>query len=126
MLSPPVTDLVEQELRAVNESGQHLQQLQGELTQNLSSLQEQINRTLQSCGHPCSQVSVSGLAPEANFSMVRRAHGGLTGAQGCGVPGGWMGAWVTGWHGGLGVVQSGAGLHGELDGCMGLGGLKPP
>ncbi|CAM5130369.1 unnamed protein product [Eretmochelys imbricata] len=65
-----VTDLVEQELRAVNESGQHLQQLQGELTQNLSSLQEQINRTLQSCGHPCSQVSVSGLAPEANFSMV--------------------------------------------------------
>ncbi|KAM9132772.1 prominin-1-A-like isoform 3-T3 [Pangshura tecta] len=65
-----VTDLVEQELRAVNESGQRLQQLQGELSQNLSRLQEQINQTLQNCGQPCDQVSVSGLAPEANFSMV--------------------------------------------------------
>ncbi|KAG6921609.1 prominin 1a, partial [Chelydra serpentina] len=65
-----VTDQVERELRAVNQSGQHLQQLQGELTQNLSRLQERINRTLQSCGPSCSQVSVSGLAPEADFSMV--------------------------------------------------------
>nr|XP_032633934.1 prominin-1-A-like isoform X2 [Chelonoidis abingdonii] len=65
-----VTDLVEQELRAVNESGQRLQQLQGELSQNLSRLQERINQTLQSCGQSCTQVSVSGLAPEANFSMV--------------------------------------------------------
>uniref|UniRef100_A0A8C3XS77 Uncharacterized protein n=1 Tax=Chelydra serpentina TaxID=8475 RepID=A0A8C3XS77_CHESE len=65
-----VTDRVERELRAVNQSGQHLQQLQGELTQNLSRLQERINRTLQSCGPSCSQVSVSGLAPEADFSMV--------------------------------------------------------
>ncbi|TFK07015.1 fibroblast growth factor-binding protein 3 [Platysternon megacephalum] len=67
---PPVTDLVDRELRAVNASGQSLQQLQGELSQNLSRLQEQINRTLQSCGQPCARVSVSGLAPEADFSMV--------------------------------------------------------
>uniref|UniRef100_A0A8C3FCK6 Prominin-1-A-like n=1 Tax=Chrysemys picta bellii TaxID=8478 RepID=A0A8C3FCK6_CHRPI len=65
-----VTDLADRELRAVNESGLRLQQLQRELTQNLSRLQERINRTLQSCDPPCAQVSVSGLAPDADFSTV--------------------------------------------------------
>ncbi|XP_034633227.1 prominin-1-A-like [Trachemys scripta elegans] len=65
-----VTDLADRELRAVNQSGLRLQQLQRELTQNLSRLQERINRTLQSCDPPCTQVSVSGLAPDADFSMV--------------------------------------------------------
>ncbi|XP_065264811.1 prominin-1-A-like [Emys orbicularis] len=65
-----VTDLADRELQAVNQSGLRLQQLQGELNQNLSRLQDRINRTLQSCDPPCAQVSVSGLAPDADFRMV--------------------------------------------------------
>ncbi|XP_067393356.1 prominin-1-A-like [Emydura macquarii macquarii] len=65
-----VTDLVQSQLHAVNDSGQRLQQLQGTLSQNLSRLQVQINRTLQACGAPCSQVSVSGLAFAADFGTV--------------------------------------------------------
>uniref|UniRef100_A0A8C8R8J7 Prominin-1-A-like n=1 Tax=Pelusios castaneus TaxID=367368 RepID=A0A8C8R8J7_9SAUR len=65
-----VTEQVRSELHAVNSSHQRLQQLQGELSRNLSQLQERINRTVQDCGRPCSDVSVSSLAPAANFSMV--------------------------------------------------------
>ncbi|XP_075790611.1 prominin-1-A-like isoform X2 [Pelodiscus sinensis] len=64
------TGRVEQALRAVNASGQRLQELQEGLRGNLSRLQGQLNRTLQRCGPPCANVSSGGLAPEADFTRV--------------------------------------------------------
>nr|XP_056705737.1 prominin-1-A-like [Euleptes europaea] len=61
---------VEQELQNVNESASHLQKLQEELTNNLTTLSNDINKTLHECGEPCKNVSLQGLAVTANFSVV--------------------------------------------------------
>ncbi|XP_053161013.1 prominin-1-A-like isoform X2 [Hemicordylus capensis] len=61
---------MEQELQTINKSSSHLQQLQKELAENLTTLGKAINKTLQDCGPPCQNVSVGKLEPGANFSMV--------------------------------------------------------
>ncbi|XP_020646469.3 prominin-1-A isoform X1 [Pogona vitticeps] len=60
----------EQELKNVNESGHRLQELQKELSRNLTTLRDKINETLKKCGKPCQNVSVDNLTTGANFSMV--------------------------------------------------------
>nr|XP_008114271.1 PREDICTED: prominin-1-A [Anolis carolinensis]XP_008114272.1 PREDICTED: prominin-1-A [Anolis carolinensis] len=59
---------VEQELKKVNDSSSRLQMLQKELDQNLTILRDDINRTLDSCGHPCQNVSVKDLRPGGNLT----------------------------------------------------------
>ncbi|XP_074855415.1 prominin-1-A-like [Carettochelys insculpta] len=63
-------DQVQRAFQAMNQSGHNLQQLQAELSSNLSLLQQRINHTLQGCNASCSQVSISGLVPEADFHTV--------------------------------------------------------
>uniref|UniRef100_A0A8D0E993 Prominin-1-A-like n=1 Tax=Salvator merianae TaxID=96440 RepID=A0A8D0E993_SALMN len=58
------------ELQKVNESVSHLSELQEDLAQNLTSVREDLNKTLQDCGRPCQGVSVSNLKPGTNFSMI--------------------------------------------------------
>ncbi|XP_060097808.1 prominin-1-A-like [Heteronotia binoei] len=65
-----VIDIVEQELQNVNKSISHLQKLQEELAANLTTLSNDINKTLSNCGEHCQDVSVQGLAVVANFSTV--------------------------------------------------------
>ncbi|XP_060624228.2 prominin-1-A-like [Anolis sagrei] len=59
---------VEQELEKVNHTSSRLQILQKELDQNLTILRDDINRTLDSCGNPCQNVSVKDLKPGANLT----------------------------------------------------------
>lgn len=49
-----------------------LEELQSNYSQQLVSLRDRLNLTLQNCGHPCRQVSLDGLAFATNFSTVRR------------------------------------------------------
>lgn len=51
-----------------------LEELQSNYSQQLASLRDRLNQTLQSCGQPCSQVFLDGLAFTANFSTVRGAR----------------------------------------------------
>uniref|UniRef100_A0A8C4TVT7 Prominin-1-A-like n=1 Tax=Falco tinnunculus TaxID=100819 RepID=A0A8C4TVT7_FALTI len=48
----------------------HLEELQSNHSRRLASLRDGLNQTLRRCGHPCSNVSLSGLAFSTNFSMV--------------------------------------------------------
>ncbi|XP_028586350.2 prominin-1-A-like [Podarcis muralis] len=61
---------VEKELRAVNESTNHLRDLQEQLSQNLTALSTDINQTLKDCGEPCKGVPMWNLEPGANLSAV--------------------------------------------------------
>ncbi|XP_054840155.1 prominin-1-A-like [Eublepharis macularius] len=65
-----VIDTVEQELWNVSKAADRLQKLQEELAFNLTTLSENINKTLNNCSDPCQNVSVKGLVVVANFSMV--------------------------------------------------------
>ncbi|XP_033371411.1 prominin-1-A-like isoform X2 [Parus major] len=47
-----------------------LEELQGNYSQRLISLQDKLNHTLQNCGLPCSHVSLDGLTFTANFSTI--------------------------------------------------------
>ncbi|KAM4774810.1 prominin-1-A-like isoform 1-T3 [Cyanocitta cristata] len=47
-----------------------LEKLQSNYSQQLANLRDRLNQTLQSCGQPCSQVSLDGLAFTANFSTI--------------------------------------------------------
>lgn len=59
-----------------------LEELQSNYSQRLVSLQDRLNHTLQSCGQPCSQVSLDGLAFTTNFSTVRRGKVWVRGLSG--------------------------------------------
>ncbi|XP_037256483.1 prominin-1-A-like isoform X1 [Falco biarmicus] len=48
----------------------HLEELQSNHSRRLASLRDGLNQTLRRCGHPCSNVSLSGLAFSTNFSMI--------------------------------------------------------
>ncbi|KAM9379576.1 prominin-1-A-like [Phaethornis superciliosus] len=48
----------------------HLEELQSNYSQGLTSLQDHLNDTLRRCGSPCSSVSPHGLAFSANFSTI--------------------------------------------------------
>ncbi|XP_055575878.1 prominin-1-A-like isoform X2 [Falco cherrug] len=48
----------------------HLEELQSNHSRQLASLRDGLNQTLRRCGHPCSNVSLSGLAFSTNFSMI--------------------------------------------------------
>lgn len=71
-LSLAETDIVERELGTVNETGSYLQQLQKELSQNLTKLRSEINKTLDECGTSCQHVSVNNLVLASNFNEVKR------------------------------------------------------
>ncbi|KGL79735.1 hypothetical protein N309_02974, partial [Tinamus guttatus] len=47
-----------------------LQELQSNYSQKLEELRASINRTVQACGHRCSNVSLEGLGFTANFSAI--------------------------------------------------------
>ncbi|XP_071985779.1 prominin-1-A-like isoform X2 [Engystomops pustulosus] len=58
-------------LRAVNTSFNALQTTQDQVVQNLTTIRNQINQTLHSCGSSCtSAVSVSDLTLDANFQSI--------------------------------------------------------
>ncbi|XP_062987778.1 prominin-1-A-like [Elgaria multicarinata webbii] len=65
-----VTSNVEQELYTVNNSASTLQNLQKELDVKLTTVRDNINKTLTDCGSSCGDVSVSNLKPGANLSTV--------------------------------------------------------
>lgn len=48
----------------------HLEELQSNYSQQLTSLRDGLNQSLQRCGHPCGNVSLDGLAFSTNFSSV--------------------------------------------------------
>ncbi|XP_005048558.2 PREDICTED: prominin-1-A-like [Ficedula albicollis] len=55
---------------SINISRSVLEELQSNYSQELASLQDRLNLTLQNCGLPCSQVSLAGLTFTANFSTI--------------------------------------------------------
>ncbi|XP_056350410.1 prominin-1-A-like isoform X2 [Oenanthe melanoleuca] len=55
---------------SINISRSVLEELQSNYSQELASLQDRLNLTLQNCGPPCSQVSLAGLTFTANFSTI--------------------------------------------------------
>lgn len=52
----------------------HLEGLQSNYSQRLANLRDNLNQTLQQCGHPCGSVSLDGLTFSVNFSRVRRGR----------------------------------------------------
>ncbi|KAM6130277.1 prominin-1-A-like [Phoenicopterus ruber ruber] len=48
----------------------HLEELQSNYSRQLASLREGINQTLQRCSHPCSSVSLDGLAFSTDYSTI--------------------------------------------------------
>ncbi|XP_044292887.1 prominin-1-A-like [Varanus komodoensis] len=65
-----VISSVKQELHTVNQSAHQLQYLQKELEKKLSTVRDNINKTLKDCGEPCQKVSVNNLKPGANLSTI--------------------------------------------------------
>ncbi|KAL8187470.1 UNVERIFIED_CONTAM: hypothetical protein K2H54_049267 [Gekko kuhli] len=65
-----VIGTAKKELKNLSKSASHLQNLQEELAANLTTLRNNINETLHTCGDLCQNVSVDGLIVTANFSMV--------------------------------------------------------
>lgn len=57
---------------AMSSSG--LKELQSSYNHRLDTLRDGLSQTLQSCGSPCSQVSLDGVAFSTNFSAVRRGR----------------------------------------------------
>ncbi|XP_066477572.1 prominin-1-A-like [Tiliqua scincoides] len=62
--------ILKRELQMVDKTSSQLQKLQKELTQNLTNLRKEINKTLHDCGKPCQDVSVNNLVPGTDFSEV--------------------------------------------------------
>ncbi|XP_072196336.1 prominin-1-A-like isoform X1 [Excalfactoria chinensis] len=54
----------------INNTRQHLEELQGTYDGQLGMLRERINSTLQRCGQPCSTTSPNSVAFSANYSTV--------------------------------------------------------
>ncbi|XP_062436387.1 prominin-1-A-like [Rhea pennata] len=54
----------------IDSASSRLEELQGNYSRRVADLRDSINRTLQRCGRPCSNVSLDGLGFKANFSAI--------------------------------------------------------
>ncbi|KAK2530562.1 prominin-1-a [Columba guinea] len=59
---------------SIADTRSHLEELQSNYSQRLASLRDGLNQSLQHCGHPCSNVSLDGLAFSTNFTLVRSSR----------------------------------------------------
>lgn len=59
---------------SIARSRSHLEELQNKHSEQLDSLRDSLNQTLQRCGRPCGSVSLDSLAFSTNFSTVRRGR----------------------------------------------------
>lgn len=59
---------------SIADTRSHLEELQSNYSQRLASLRDDLNQSLQHCGHPCGNVSLDGLAFSTNFTLVRSSR----------------------------------------------------
>ncbi|KAM9284718.1 prominin-1-A-like [Morus bassanus] len=63
-------EMVEAAFGSITSTHSNLEELQSNYSQQLASLQDSLNQTLQRCGQPCGNVSLDGLAFSTNFSII--------------------------------------------------------
>lgn len=66
--------MLEAAFGSIARSRLRLEELQNNQSQQLVSLRDSLNQTLQRCGPPCGSVSLDSLAFSTNFSTVRRGR----------------------------------------------------